>query len=304
MTTRPTTSPPPPRSRKDPPASGATSRRPPGGITFNQFVITGDEPLLFHTGARQLFPAVTPPWPRSSTQRRSAGSDSGHALADPTSTARSTSGITRAPGGRDPRLHRLLSLCLSDIFDAPAPPLVDGEVIKWVDAIVLQLDRYTAYVPGPSEAGVLFDETTKTLFCGDLFARTGPAPAMTTEGITDAAIAHDQLMHGHAYTPTTGPTLRRLADLEPQRLALMHGPTFTGDMPPNSSPWRTTSTAAHRGVRVGSLSHAAIERGFRSRRVRWCDSRGSGLGRRCPRRVPRSRAAGCLAASIGRRLRG
>ncbi len=31
---------------------------PPGGITFNQFVITGDEPLLFHTGTRRLFPAV------------------------------------------------------------------------------------------------------------------------------------------------------------------------------------------------------------------------------------------------------
>ncbi|HLY82088.1 MAG TPA: hypothetical protein VKQ71_03835 [Acidimicrobiales bacterium] len=87
----------------------------------------------------------------------------------------------------------------------------------------------TPHVPGPWEAGVLFDQTTGTLFCGDLFSRTGPAPATTTESIVAAAIAHDQLMHGHAYTPDTGPTLRRLAALEPQRLALMHGPTYLGD---------------------------------------------------------------------------
>lgn len=68
-----------------------------------------------------------------------------------------------------------------------------------------------------------------TLFCGDLFSRTGPAPTTTTDGVADAAIAHDQLMRGHAYTPATGPTLRRLAALGPPRLALMRGPTFLGD---------------------------------------------------------------------------
>jgi hypothetical protein len=92
--------------------------------------------------------------------------------------------------------------------------------VQWFD---------TPHVPGPWEAGVLYERTTRTLLCGDLFARTGPAPATTTDDIVDAAIAHDQLMHGHAITPNTGPTLRRLADLEPRRLALMHGPTFTGD---------------------------------------------------------------------------
>jgi hypothetical protein len=105
--------------------------------------------------------------------------------------------------------------------------LADGEVIdigsrrlQWID---------TPHVPGPWESGVMFDESTRTLLCGDLFSRTGQAPATTTESVVDAAIAHDQLMHGHAYTADMGSTLRRLATLEPQRLALMHGPTFIGD---------------------------------------------------------------------------
>jgi hypothetical protein len=69
-----------------------------------------------------------------------------------------------------------------------------------------------------AEAGVLFDQLTGMLFCGDLFSRAGPAPATTNDPIVDAAVAHDQLMHGHAYTPHTGPTLRRLATLDPERL--------------------------------------------------------------------------------------
>lgn len=29
---------------------------PPAGFTFNQFLIAGDEPLMFHTGLRKMFP--------------------------------------------------------------------------------------------------------------------------------------------------------------------------------------------------------------------------------------------------------
>ena len=97
---------------------------------------------------------------------------------------------------------------------------IGGHRLRWLD---------TPHVPGPWEAGVMFEEETCTLFCGDLFSRTGPADPTTTDDVSQAAIAHDQLMHGHAYTPSTGPTLRRLAALDPQRLALMHGPAFCGD---------------------------------------------------------------------------
>ena len=199
---------------------------PPGGITFNQFVVMGDEPLLFHTGTRRLFPSV-----------RDAVAD----IVDPTSIRWISSGHASRPDeyGALNEWEALATsatathgwtgcfLCLSDTATRAPRPLGDGEVVDVGGHLLRWID--TPHVPGPWEAGVLFDETTKTLFCGDLFARTGAAPATTTDGIAHAAIAHDQLMHGHAYTSSTGPTLRRLATLEPQRLALMHGPTFVGD---------------------------------------------------------------------------
>lgn len=199
---------------------------PPGGITYNQFVVLGDDPLLFHTGTRRLFAAVRdavatvvdPTAIRWISSGHASRPDEYGALAEWESTAPHAS-TTHGRAG--------CFLCLSDMSTRPLRPLADGEMLDLGTHHLRWLD--TPHVPGPWEAGVLFDETTGTLFCGDLFSRTGQAAPITTDDISEAAIAHDQLMHGHAYTPNTGPTLRRLAALEPQRLALMHGPTFYGD---------------------------------------------------------------------------
>ena len=199
---------------------------PPGGITFNQFVVMGDEPLLFHTGTRALFPVVrdavatvvNPTTIRWISSGHASRPDEYGALQEWEATAPHASTTHGRAGG---------FLCLSDMSSRPLRPIADGEVLdlgshqlRWMD---------TPHVPGPWEAGVMFDDSTRTLFCGDLFSRTGQTEPTTTDDVSEAAIAHDQLMHGHAYTPNTGPTLRRLAALEPQRLALMHGPTFCGD---------------------------------------------------------------------------
>jgi flavorubredoxin len=199
---------------------------PPGGVTFNQFLVTADQPLLFHTGTRRLFPAVRDAVASVIDPRSIRWISSGHA-SRPDEFGALNDWEALAPSATAFHGQSGCFLCLSDMASRPPRPVADGETItlgkhrlQWID---------TPHVPGPWEAGVLFDESTRTLFCGDLFARTGRAPATTSDGITDAAIAHDQLMHGHAYTPDTGPTLRRLARLEPRQLALMHGPTFVGD---------------------------------------------------------------------------
>jgi flavorubredoxin len=185
---------------------------PPGGITFNQFVVLGDEPLLFHTGTRRLFPAVHEAAATVVDPASIRWISSGHA-SRPDEYGALNEWESLAPSATAAHGRAGCFLCLSDMATRPLRPLADGEIIDIGGHLLQWID--TPHVPGPWEAGVLFDQTTKTLFCGDLFSRTGPAPATTTDGIADAAIAHDQLMHGHAYTPDTGPTLRRLATSNP-----------------------------------------------------------------------------------------
>jgi hypothetical protein len=70
---------------------------------------------------------------------------------------------------------------------------------------------------------VLFEETTATLFCGDLFTHTGDGPALTDNDIVGPAVDAEKLFRATALTVATAPTIRRLAELRPQLLALMHG---------------------------------------------------------------------------------
>src|SRR3546814_8026997 len=78
-------------------------------------------------------------------------------------------------------------------------------------------------VPHGWEAGLLFDETTATLFCGDLLTQLGGGAALTGDDIVDKAIAAEEAFQASALTPATAPTIRRLAALRPRTLAVMHG---------------------------------------------------------------------------------
>jgi flavorubredoxin len=199
---------------------------PPGGITFNQFLLVGDEVLLFHTGTHQTFPGVRAAVATVLDPADIRWISSCH-VSRPDEYGSLEEWFAVAPDAQPVHGHAGCFLCLIDMSVRPPRSVADGEVV--VDGRHLARWFDTPHVPGPWEAGVLFEERTATLFCGDLFARTGPADVTTTEGVVEAAIAHDKLMHGHAITASTGPTLRRLAELRPQRLALMHGPTFVGD---------------------------------------------------------------------------
>jgi glyoxylase-like metal-dependent hydrolase (beta-lactamase superfamily II) len=106
--------------------------------------------------------------------------------------------------------------------------LADGEVIDIGGRRVRYID--TPHVPHGWDAGVIFEETTRTLFAGDLFAHYGRGPALTRSEIVGPATAgSDDINGATALTPTTGPTIRRLAALAPQTLAVMHGSSFIGD---------------------------------------------------------------------------
>lgn len=76
---------------------------------------------------------------------------------------------------------------------------------------------------------MLFEETTSTLLCGDLFTQLGDGPAVRTESPIEATIVAEDMFGYSSLSPSTAPTVERLADLAPTTLALMHGPTHTGD---------------------------------------------------------------------------
>jgi hypothetical protein len=106
--------------------------------------------------------------------------------------------------------------------------LADGEVIDLGGGKrVRYLD--TPHIPHGWEAGVLYEESTGTLLCGDLFTQVGDPPPLTSGDVVGPALAAEDLFRFSSLHPSTGRTIRRLATLAPRMLALMHGPAFTGD---------------------------------------------------------------------------
>ena len=76
---------------------------------------------------------------------------------------------------------------------------------------------------------MLFEETTGTLLCGDLFTQVGGGPALTSDDLVEAALAAEGMFHASCLAPSTPQTLRALGDLNPATLAIMHGRSFQGD---------------------------------------------------------------------------
>lgn len=75
----------------------------------------------------------------------------------------------------------------------------------------------------------MFEEATRTLLCGDLFTHTGDGQALTSEDIVGPAKKAEEVSRATCLTPTTGATIRKLGDLQPKTLGLMHGSSFNGD---------------------------------------------------------------------------
>jgi flavorubredoxin len=191
----------------------------PGGFTFNQFLIDADEPLLFHTGPRRMFPLVSQALARLVPLARLRWIAFGHVESDECGAMNEF--LAAAP--RAEVVHGALGcmVSLEDLCDRPPRKLADGEVLDLGGKRVRHID--TPHVPHNWEAGLLFEETTETLFCGDLFTHTGDGPALSDGDIVGPALAAEEIFHATALSVATGKTIRRLVALDPQMLALMHG---------------------------------------------------------------------------------
>jgi len=197
----------------------------PVGFTFNQFLVAGDEPLLFHTGARGLFPLVAEAMAKVVPVESLRWITFGHVESDECGAMN----IWLAAAPNSQVAHGALGcmVSLNDLCDRAPRALADGEVIDIGGKRLRQIS--TPHVPHGWEAQVLFEETTGTLFCGDLFTQIGTAPPLTTDDIVEPAVAAEQIFHGSSMAPHTAATLRSLGNLDPTTLALMHGPSYSGD---------------------------------------------------------------------------
>ncbi|MEZ6022932.1 MAG: hypothetical protein R3C16_05865 [Hyphomonadaceae bacterium] len=197
----------------------------PGGLTFNQFLVRGEEPLLFHTGMRALFPLVHEAVGKLIAPETLRWITFGHYEADECGSMNEWLAI--APEAQV--AHGMTGVGVSLMDQAARMPriLANGEVLDLGGKRVRYLD--TPHVPHGWEAGLVYEETTGTLLCGDLFTQYGEHPPTTESDIVGAAIAGEDIAGYSALNPGMGATLRKLAELQPRTLAPMHGPAFVGD---------------------------------------------------------------------------
>jgi len=197
----------------------------PAGFTFNQFLIDADEPLLFHCGPRSLFPFVSKALAAITPIERLRWIAFGHVEADECGAMNLW--LAAAPQAQIVHGQTACMVSLNDLADRPPRALADGEILDIGGKRVRYID--TPHVPHAWESGLIYEETTRTLFCGDLLTQIGQGPAITKESVLEAAIAAEDAFQATSLTPMTGPTIRRLAELAPRRLAAMHGSSFEGD---------------------------------------------------------------------------
>lgn len=197
----------------------------PDGFTFNQFLVKADEPLLFHTGPRGMFGLVSEAVSKIVPLNRLRWITFGHVESDECGSMNQW--LAAAPTSEVAHGMVGVMVSLNDLADRPPRGLQDGEVIDLGGKRVRHID--TPHVPHGWEARVLFEETTRTLLCGDLFTHTGDGPALTTDDIVGPAKKAEELFHATCLTPTTGAAIRKLADLHPKTLGIMHGSSFNGE---------------------------------------------------------------------------
>ena len=197
----------------------------PGGLTFNQFLIDADEPLLFHCGQRSLFSSVSAAVGKVIAIEILHWITFSHVESDECGSMNEW--LAAAPKATAAHGNLGCNIWLNDTAIRPPRALRDGEVLDLGGKRVRRLD--TPHLPHCWDAGLIYEETTGTLFSSDLFTHPGDGPALTDGDIVGPSIAIERRLAFTPITPKTGPMVRKLAGLRPRRIAVMHGSSFAGD---------------------------------------------------------------------------
>lgn len=196
------------------------------GFSFNQYLIADDEPLLFHTGPRRLFPLTAEAIGKVLPLERLRYIGFSHNEAD---ECGSLNDFLAAAPAAVPVCSRVAAMVsIDDMALRPARALADGEILRTGRRAFKWLD--TPHVPHGWECGFMMELESRTLLCGDLFTQGGPGTvALTESDILGPSEAFRKPMDYYAHAPQTGATLERLAREQPQLLACMHGSAWRGD---------------------------------------------------------------------------
>ena len=196
------------------------------GFSFNQYLISDADPVLFHTGPRKMFPLVRDAVASVLPVDRLRYIALSHVEADECGSLNEWLAV--AP--------RALPLCgsvaamvsIEDLADRRPRALTDGETLSLGTHAVRWFD--TPHLPHAWECGFLAEERTRTLLCGDLFTQGGSdLPPLTTSDILGPSETFRHEMDYYSHTKHGRATLERLASTHPTTLACMHGSAWRGD---------------------------------------------------------------------------
>ena len=199
---------------------------PGNAFSFNQYLVAADEPLLFHTGPRKLFPLVAEAVGRVLPVERLRYVGFSHFEADECGALESF--LAAAPHAVPLCGSVAKMVSVDDVSPRPARGMADGETLDLGSHRVRWHD--TPHVPHGWECGFLMEAETRTLLCGDLFTQPGRGDeALTSGDILAPSEAFRKAMDYYAHAPGTRAALERLAAEKPRVLACMHGSVWEGD---------------------------------------------------------------------------
>ncbi len=195
-------------------------------FSFNQYLVSDDEPLLFHTGPRNMFPLVSEAVASILPVERLRYLAFSHVEADECGALNEWLAVAPKSIPLCGRIAAMVSI--ADLADRSPRALTDGEALslgkhrmRWFDA---------PHLPHGWDCGFLMEEQTRTFLCGDLFTQGGAGlPPVTESDILGPSEAFRQNMDYYSYTKNARGMLERLATTEPTTLACMHGSAWSGD---------------------------------------------------------------------------
>ncbi|WP_313432927.1 MBL fold metallo-hydrolase [Siminovitchia terrae] len=199
------------------------------GFQYNAFLVRDEEPLLYHTGPKLLFSQFSQAAASLIDLKQLRWISYSHFESDECGALNEW--LTIAPQAE--AVTGIVGVAVNGEFAIrPIRALQDNEVFSTGKKSFRYLR--TPHLPHGWDAGMLFEETDRTLFTSDLFHQNGDVEPITETSLM--ARFKEVLQNSQSpfsnyipYTLHTEEQLRRLADLKPKTLAVMHGSSYKGD---------------------------------------------------------------------------